>query len=156
MVRLGVWLFCFTVFSGCFVHPEKNSGPDGYRDQAAIATPGEWIPDTIGGPGDTTDWRRIDFGASDSIRVRVVVQRKLANVQVGLYEARGILRKQAGRPFIAYDGYRMDVYDDVQEGTYYVRIRSLDRRPTPYSIQIVSGPEARNQIHRDSNSPPPK
>mgnify|MGYP001232795432 FL=1 len=121
-----------------------------------MATLGEWIPDNIGEPGDTTDWRRIDLDAGDSVRVRVVVQRKLANVDVGLYEARGILLKHAVRPVIAHDGYRMDLHDELRDGTYYVRIRSLDRRATPYSIQIVSGPEARTTIHRDSNSPPPQ
>jgi hypothetical protein len=141
-MKISFWVFsaCLLLLgSSCSVHPEAESGPDGYRDTATPIEFGEWIPDQVSTNGDRSDWRSFELEVPESLQVALLVPANDASVSVGIYEVHGMLVAETNKPGGVGKNKTVFLKKALHHGRYYIRIRAHDGGDIAYSLRVDLG-----------------
>lgn len=132
--------FCLVLLSlGCSVHPEKTSGPDGYRDTASPVQLGDWIPDEVTTDGDRSDWRSFELEVPEAVQISLLVPSDDAKVSVGLYETHGLRVAETHKPAGVGSNKTVYIQQNLKHGRYYLRVRAHDGGKIQYSVRVDIG-----------------
>jgi len=156
LFRVFVGFLASSLFLGCGVKPEENSGTDAYRDQAIQVQLAEWVPDELNPRGDRTDWKILELDDNENFRARLVVADPASEVLFGLYDVYGQKIRELKKMPSAELAAPLELREFLKSGTYYLRMRALRGPKTTYSLYADVGALGNEELVPDDEEALPE